>query len=70
MTSISPICKNVKNFISALKSPTYRDFMIKKIIKIQDIKISHLGTFNILVQIEVTFQDSERSHFVTYVLYV
>jgi hypothetical protein len=47
MTSISPICKKCKNFISALKSPTYIDFMIKKIIIIQDIKISHLGTFNI-----------------------
>jgi hypothetical protein len=45
MASISPICKKCKNFISALKSHTYIDFMIKKIIKIQDIKISHLGTF-------------------------
>ncbi len=45
MANISPICKKCKNFISALKSPTYIDFMIKKIIKIQDIKISHLGTF-------------------------
>ncbi len=45
MASISPICKKCKNFISALKSPTYIDFLIKKIIKIQDIKISHLGTF-------------------------
>jgi hypothetical protein len=35
MASISPICKNVKIL--------YHD---KKIIKIQDIKISHLGTFN------------------------
>jgi hypothetical protein len=26
--------------------------------------------FNILIQTEVTFQDSERSHFVIYVLYV
>jgi hypothetical protein len=43
MASISPICKKCKTFILALKSPTYRDFMIKKIIKIQDIKISHLG---------------------------
>ncbi len=42
MASISPICKKSKTFILALKSPTYRDFMIK----IQDIKISHLGTFN------------------------
>jgi hypothetical protein len=33
MTSISPICKKCKNFISALKSPTYRDFMIKKSLK-------------------------------------
>jgi hypothetical protein len=45
MASISPICKKCKIFILALKSPTYRDFMIKKIIEIQDIKISHLGTF-------------------------
>ncbi len=45
MACISPICKNLKNFISSLKSPTYRDFMIIKIIKIQEIKISHLGTF-------------------------
>jgi hypothetical protein len=30
MASISPICKKCKNFISALKSPTYIDFMIKK----------------------------------------
>ncbi len=45
MATISPICKKCKKFISALKSPTYRDFQIKKIIKIQDIKISHLGTF-------------------------
>jgi hypothetical protein len=33
MTCISPICKKLKNFISALKSPTYRDFMIKKSLK-------------------------------------
>ncbi len=33
MTSISPICKKYKNFISALKSSTYRDFMIKKLSK-------------------------------------
>jgi hypothetical protein len=33
MASISPICKKCKNFISALKSPTYRDFMIKKSLK-------------------------------------
>ncbi len=30
MASISPICKKCKNFISALKSTTYIDFMIKK----------------------------------------
>jgi hypothetical protein len=30
MASISSICKKCKNFISALKSPTYIDFMIKK----------------------------------------
>jgi hypothetical protein len=46
MASISPVCKKCKNFISALKSPAYRDFMIK-IIKIQDIKISHFGTFKL-----------------------
>jgi hypothetical protein len=45
MASISPICKKCKNFISARKSPTYIDFMIKKNITIRDIKISHLGTF-------------------------
>jgi hypothetical protein len=45
MARISPICKKCKIFISYLKSPTYRDFMKKKIIKIQEIKISHLGTF-------------------------
>jgi hypothetical protein len=45
MARISPICKKCKIFISALKSSTYRDFMIKKIIRIQEIKISHLGTF-------------------------
>jgi hypothetical protein len=45
MASISPICKKCKNFISALRSPTYIDFMIKKTIKIQDIKISYFGTF-------------------------
>jgi hypothetical protein len=33
MASISPICKKCKNFISALKSPTYVDFMIKKSLK-------------------------------------
>jgi hypothetical protein len=33
MATISPICKKCKNFISALKSPTYRDFMIKKLLK-------------------------------------
>jgi hypothetical protein len=33
MASISPICKKCKNFISALKSPTYIDFMIKKSLK-------------------------------------
>ncbi len=48
MASVSPICKKCKTFILALKSPTYRGFMIKKIIKIQDIKISHLGTFNVI----------------------
>jgi hypothetical protein len=45
MASISPIGKKCKTFILALKSPTYRDFMIKKIIEIQDIKFLHLGTF-------------------------
>ncbi len=30
MAHISPICKKCKIFISSLKSPTYRDFMIKK----------------------------------------
>jgi hypothetical protein len=30
MARISPICKKCKNFISALKSPTFRDFMIIK----------------------------------------
>jgi hypothetical protein len=30
MARISPICKKCKIFISALKSPSYRDFMIKK----------------------------------------
>ncbi len=33
MASISPNCKKCKNFISALKSPTYIDFMIKKSLK-------------------------------------
>jgi hypothetical protein len=33
MASISPICKKCKTFILALKSPTYRDFMIKKSLK-------------------------------------
>ncbi len=28
-----PICKKCKNFISALKSPIYIDFMIKKLLK-------------------------------------
>jgi hypothetical protein len=46
MANISPICKKCKTFISALKSPTYNGLHYKKIIKIQDIKISHLGTFN------------------------
>ena len=41
--SFDSTCINI--FILALKSPTYSDFMIKKIIKIQNIKISHLGTF-------------------------
>jgi hypothetical protein len=31
---------------------------------------AHCCIFNILMQTEVTFLDSERSHFVTYVLYV
>jgi len=38
MASISPICKKCKNFISALKSPTYRDFMIKKLLKSKTLK--------------------------------
>jgi hypothetical protein len=33
MASISPICKKCKTFILALKSPTDRDFMIKKSLK-------------------------------------
>jgi hypothetical protein len=33
MASNSPICKKCKTFILALKSPTYRDFMIKKSLK-------------------------------------
>jgi hypothetical protein len=33
MASISPICKKCKKFISALKSPSYMDFMIKKSLK-------------------------------------
>jgi hypothetical protein len=33
MARISPICKKCKIFISALKSPTYRDFMKKKSLK-------------------------------------
>jgi hypothetical protein len=33
MACISPICKKCKSFILALKSPTYRDFMIKKSLK-------------------------------------
>jgi hypothetical protein len=33
MASISPICKKCKIFISALKSTTYIDFMIKKSLK-------------------------------------
>jgi hypothetical protein len=33
MASISPVCKKFKHFILALKSPTYRDFMIKKPLK-------------------------------------
>ncbi len=33
MTSISPICKKCKTFMLVLKSPTYRDFMIKKSLK-------------------------------------
>ena len=53
MASISPICKKCKTFILALKSPTYRDFMIKKIIKIQDIKISHLGTFKPMKKVKI-----------------
>ncbi len=59
MASISPICKKCKTFILALKSPTYRDFMIKKIIKIQDIKISHLGTFNLQEPEYIMIGDSE-----------
>jgi hypothetical protein len=52
MASISSIYNKCTNFISALKSPTYIDFMIKKIIKIKDIKISHLGTFKQLGNID------------------
>ncbi len=33
MASISPICKKCKTFILTLKSPAYRDFMIKKSLK-------------------------------------
>ncbi len=33
MASISPVRKKFKHFILALKSPTYRDFMIKKLLK-------------------------------------
>jgi hypothetical protein len=33
MASISPVCKKFKHFILSLKSPTYRDFMIKKSLK-------------------------------------
>jgi hypothetical protein len=38
MASISPICKKCKNFNSALKSPTYRDFVIKKLLKFKTSK--------------------------------
>ncbi len=33
MARISPICKKCKIFISSLKSPTYRNFVIKKSLK-------------------------------------
>jgi hypothetical protein len=58
MTSISPICKKCKNFISAQKKkkvPYLYRLHDKKIIKIQDIKISHLGTFNKDLSNEPTF---------------
>jgi hypothetical protein len=55
MASISPICKKCKNFISALKSPTYIDFMIKKSLKSKTSK-SHtwapLNVYEYLVGVE------------------
>jgi hypothetical protein len=44
MASISPVCKKFKHFILALKSPTYRDFMIKKSLnpRHQNLTLGHL----------------------------
>jgi hypothetical protein len=64
MASISTICKKSKNFISALKSPTYIDFMIKKSLKSKTSK-SHtwapLRGFNSNVGITVTEHGTGRT---------
>ncbi len=58
MASISPICKKRKIFISALNSPTYIDFMIKKSLKS---KTSKSHTWAPLITSKVTL--ACQSHF-------
>ncbi len=48
MASISPICKKCIIFISALKSPTYIDFMIKKSLKSKTSKSHTWAPLNII----------------------
>jgi hypothetical protein len=48
MASISPICKKCKKFYFSPQVPYLYRLHDKNIIKIQDIKISHLGTFKML----------------------
>ncbi len=57
MASISPICKKCKTFILALKSPSYRDFMIKKSLKS---KTSKSHTWEPLTYVSNSLMDVER----------
>jgi hypothetical protein len=61
MASISPICKKCKNFISALKSPTYIDFMIKKSLKSKTSK-SHTWAPLRLSKLTVPSSEGRRRH--------
>ncbi len=52
MVHIWPTLKFFYLFISALKSPTYRDFMPLKSLKLKRWKISNLGTFQVASKIK------------------